>query len=783
VAVLTFKPLVFVSSCITTLREERDRTRVAIEATGLARTWLFEFHGAASGDPPEAQYLARARSCDLFVLLIADSLSPATWQEYEEAFQDNAVKVLPFLVGRSTDATEEARATLRGRHTYQELASVDDIPAAVAHAVENAVSSGALLVGPLHGLLRESVGRLRRVLDLPADLEFPSLVLDHSGTARAIGEGIEGARPAVLTGPAGSGKTYTALRALADGRDPYALPLNVRIAGDSSSLWQLIAAVLESVRFQADEELLRQWCQDGRLAIVFDGIDEVGDAARFDAVKAIERFCDEYPRCRVLVTIRYLASESLPSFVRLEMAPLPDEALVELFSAVGYEIDGIWELPDRLRALVRRPLWAGLLARAGLQARTALKLLEAAIGHRVDTALPNEAVAATAVRRALGVVAVEDQVNPAPHAAACIDSIARWLSQPATAIKYQPQPAEWYLQQIAKTGLAAFEAGRLVFGHPLLSACLAAEEVVENGGLMAPATLSSDARVFVAVMLPEARPEELNLVLESCDIFALASVSRLAEPHQRRTLIGDDISRFDHTLAQLAMKAGRTAGSRVPLERTTVYRSGDFVAMRRVAAGARDIANTDDLTAWATPGQDAVAYTCWTSSPFSTEMPELLAAAEIVAMFKARMTELRPNGSQWAPFGSDGRNLLSDKSDLEHRLIRFVKEVRDCRLEFLAELGLLAHPLAMGLEGEPAIKVFAGGSDEPRFDVEWGCNEGVVDYAAEDVDHRGHSLSTVLSDAPASAWYELSKDLERFLDSDLTSQSPTRPSRFPEWII
>jgi hypothetical protein len=93
------RPLVFLSSTITDLREIRDQLAVDLAALKLVDEWRFETHASASGSPPESQYLERARASDVFVLLVAERASDATRAEYDAAYDDNRFKVLPFLLG------------------------------------------------------------------------------------------------------------------------------------------------------------------------------------------------------------------------------------------------------------------------------------------------------------------------------------------------------------------------------------------------------------------------------------------------------------------------------------------------------------------------------------------------------------------------------------------------------------------------------------------------------------------------------------------------------------
>jgi hypothetical protein len=58
-----------------------------------------------------------------------------------------------------------------------------------------------------------------------------------------------------------------------------------------------------------------------------------------------------------------------------------------------------------------------------------------------------------------------------------------------------------------------------------------------------------------------------------------------------------------------------------------------------------------------------------------------------------------------------------------------------------------------------------------------------VIYAGTDPDYSGVSLSSVLADAKARAWHDLTREIEELLDSSIASQAPARRTRFPEWIV
>ena len=68
------KLVVFVSSLIGELLEERKAVKEAIEALPLTRPWVFE-STPASADPLESSYLDKVKECDIFILLLGKGIS------------------------------------------------------------------------------------------------------------------------------------------------------------------------------------------------------------------------------------------------------------------------------------------------------------------------------------------------------------------------------------------------------------------------------------------------------------------------------------------------------------------------------------------------------------------------------------------------------------------------------------------------------------------------------------------------------------------------------------
>jgi len=96
---------VFVSSLISELVEERQALRQAITGLGITKPWIFE-STPASTQPLEESYLQKVRTCDFFVLLVNEKLSPAIEREYHEAIHYQR-PILAFLKKENEDQDQQ----------------------------------------------------------------------------------------------------------------------------------------------------------------------------------------------------------------------------------------------------------------------------------------------------------------------------------------------------------------------------------------------------------------------------------------------------------------------------------------------------------------------------------------------------------------------------------------------------------------------------------------------------------------------------------------------------
>ena len=87
--------MVFVSSLINELSQERQVLQQAITAFGITKPWVFEYTPASS-EPIIQSYIEKVRQCDFFILLIDKSISNAVENEINEAIA-NQKPILAFI--------------------------------------------------------------------------------------------------------------------------------------------------------------------------------------------------------------------------------------------------------------------------------------------------------------------------------------------------------------------------------------------------------------------------------------------------------------------------------------------------------------------------------------------------------------------------------------------------------------------------------------------------------------------------------------------------------------
>ena len=131
--------LVFVSSAINELSEERRVVKEAIESIPLTRPWLFEL-SPASVDSIEESYLRKVRTCDLFILILGNYLTAAVLKEWQTAMASGK----PRLVFIKNEARSlEAQAFMQSIDVrWAGFADLEELKIQVQHAVTTELING-----------------------------------------------------------------------------------------------------------------------------------------------------------------------------------------------------------------------------------------------------------------------------------------------------------------------------------------------------------------------------------------------------------------------------------------------------------------------------------------------------------------------------------------------------------------------------------------------------------------------------------------------------------------
>jgi hypothetical protein len=118
--------LVFVSSVMNKLKEERDTIYHTIHSMQLARPWVFEYTPASSQSSVEI-YLSKVRECDIFLLLLGSEYSQPVVHEYETAVESGKPVLLFIHTGNKDEKQKEFIDLLRPKYKYGSFTKPEDL--------------------------------------------------------------------------------------------------------------------------------------------------------------------------------------------------------------------------------------------------------------------------------------------------------------------------------------------------------------------------------------------------------------------------------------------------------------------------------------------------------------------------------------------------------------------------------------------------------------------------------------------------------------------------------
>lgn len=550
-----WRPLMFLSSSIRGMESVRYKVNEAVEALGLVESWLFEFHGPATGDTAESQYLQYARACDVYVVVVGDEVRQGTLDEYAIALSDRPEKILAFLIGPD-GPTEDFRSSLR-RHRYIRASTIDDVPKAVADSIVEFVRTGEIARRTLVENLRDRLTSVRSFVGLPVGFDFQTSIIDSNGSPVPGDTLLEPSTRSVVVGSPGEGKTDRVLTALSSEREGFVpLPLFVQAHGAGSVLnW--IEATFDAAKFYPGSYLISQLLRDGRLAVAIDGIDELASSDYVNALGSIESFASRYPRSAFLVLSRFASATNLLGFRRLHVAPLTDAQINRLLERVGGGAPSTQSLSHDTLDLARLPFWSALIAIAGPRESSPIGLMNALIGTRLDEI--SGGLSATKNRIALAALAFF--VRPSDRASPqdAIDSLAAWLRSDEGRTTLGNDAADSWVEAGKRAGILIQEGGSLAFPHPTFAALLAAEHAVRFRAL--PSNLDDDTAAFIAALAASGDPALARESLARASIFSVARYARLSLRPEAGVGQADGIARLDAMIRPCRQDVGSDSGA------------------------------------------------------------------------------------------------------------------------------------------------------------------------------------------------------------------------------
>ncbi len=760
-----WRPRVLISSSIRDFKETRVAVQRAVEELHLADAWLFETSSEASGTGPSEQYLQAARDSDIVILIVTSEVRQGTIDEYHAAIADNPRKVLPYLLGSQSNSTANFRDELH-RHTIVPVENETELVSRIASGIRHHLETGEIARRSLVEQVQQLRDQARLDLGMPTDfgLERELATPGQTSPPESLAEA---GRRAFLLGLGGSGKTDVALTALAG--TPL-LPIYVRAGQGRTDVEGLVFDAFRSVRFDPGPALLRQYLSDGRLALVVDGSDDLSPEDRDRLFDAVDGLAASSPRSAVVVLGRVAPAGRLDSFERVELTPLSSNDLELLFQAFGYDPGAIRNLDRRLADLAVLPFWAALIAQFGQSVGSGLALLQRLVETRFERALPIDELRRIRAAEALGALAL--RLRPASEIglALALDHLQRWVE--GAADRYAIMPAVELLDEGRRTGLISVIGNSVRFLHPLVASYLAAASAMRTDPVsIDPADL--DVAAMVAAFAEQADPTRTTAILCAGGLGVLSTYLRITGIAARTTNAETDLSRFD-TAAESIWRT--VFGAHAEPFTTRMLRSGTHVCLLREPGPTPSWTEAADIRDWVSPADDEVEITCWQHDPFARMSPERLAARWVLDAFKRRVVATQPLGHRFAPFGTDPREIATDRPRLERELIEHVRAQAAARSSFLTSLRVRDSEIAPYV-GEPLITVRITARDV-RYTVEWRHDTAAVTFVEGAEEWVGRSVPEIRADPVAVAFHDLKEEIEHWLGSPVSTQSERPLSPF-----
>lgn len=766
------RPTVMISSTIGELAAERHDIANALVASGLADGWLFELHATAAGEPPEARYLDVARSCDLYVIIIAAQGSEATEAEYHAAYADNPRKILAFFVGDRTHATKPLRDLIETRHVRVYCKDLPALATAVVEAITEQVRSGEVVRLPLLGALDERLRRAEQVVGTRLPLGFVPTVRPNRSPPASGPEAVPSPAttlPAryqhiLLEGIGGSGKTYAALAMLHHATSKGTLPVLVQPTSNVLSIQELITGAFEAVRFFPGVTLLQQLSRDGRLGIIVDGIDGIASDERRVFLKDVDEFARRYPRSLMICCVRRALPDELMSFASFTLEPLSDEQTADMFASV--EAPQTMTFPPQVADLARWPLWAWALLEVGPSVPTGLLLLKELLEHRIRRSGAYSAIETELLTNAAAAIAFYAWPRPSLTTQDALTTLATWSTNYSVASRFAVPPAETVIERLSAAGIVQLPTD-VVFAHPLFATYLAARQAATAAPMTDAMAADPEFAMFVAALLDEDREDEKLVHLVRHGPVGQARYLRLVAEAPRKPRPEDPAA-----LGSALKTLSGAAAECIVTENWTAWRT----------AHEPGTAAIDSVRRWMAAGD----VTFLPGHAFKRRSPLDVATIESLARFKDHVTQQRPaeHGFERPTDAELKRLRRLPRQELDDLLLQAALDWRGEWRQQAVAMGISTLPeVAIG-GGDPQVTVYEDWPN-PGLHIDWGAAAATVTWVQPDADRTGgdyRPLSRFLEPGRSARIYqELTERAERALGCSFDSQAWSRPEHVAAW--
>lgn len=762
--------MVMISSTIGELKVERQQIADALTNERLADGWLFELHATAAGEPPEARYLDVARTCDLYVVVVAEQGSEATEAEYEAAYRDNPRKILPFFIGDSTSATQAFRKLLEKRHTRVARNKRNDLAAAVVEAIGQHVRSGEIVRSSLLERLDDQLRRAERVVSTSMPLAFIPTLREDRGLSST---GSDATSPAtnvlareshiLLEGIGGSGKTYGALAMASHASTAGKLPVILRPSSDSLSVRELVQGEFEAARFFPGATLLQEMLRDGRLAIVIDGIDALAVDDRRIVLADVTDLARKYPRSIVICCVRRALPEELPHFARFTIAALTDEQIGDLFRSVN--IPQVKDFPSQVADLARWPLWAWALLEVGPSVPTGLVLLQRLLDHRIKRSAAYSAIETELLASAGAAIAFVAWPQPSMPALRALTVITDWGARPQVRERFDVPAAETIIERLSAAGIIQLTP-EVEFAHPLFATYLGAKHAATEEPMTAAMATDPEFAMFVTALLTHERTDEILANLKYHGPVGQARYLRLVAEEPRKPDEDDAI-----TFGTLTEALTGSAAECIVTDEWTAWRTASTPRMP----------GTAEVEEWLARGE----VNFMQGNVFERRRPIDLAAIESLARFKDLATRQRPHEDRFErPRDDEFKSIRKlPRAELDELILQAVLDWRTEWRQQAVAMGISTLPETTVGDGDPHVTVAETWPD-PGLLIEWGKTARVewVQPDGNERDWRYQPLSRFLEPGRSARIYDdLARRAERALGCAFSSQAWARPEHVAAW--